>query len=53
MNTEPIKVNKKVIDILNMPRAERRRIARLNGYSNIPSIINVEVKKVEPELNGK
>lgn len=49
MNNEPIKVNKSVIDIMNMPRSERRRIARKNGYSNIPSIVNVQVKKVESE----
>lgn len=32
-----------------MPRSERRRIARLNGLKNIPSIDNVKVIKQPAE----
>lgn len=43
MKQEPIKVNRNIIDIMNMNREQRRRIARQNGLKNIPSIVNVQV----------
>lgn len=33
---------------MKLSRHDRRRIAKMNGLKNIPSIKNVEIKKLEP-----
>lgn len=47
MSNEPVKVNRQVLEVMNMNRKARRAIARQKGLKNIPSITNVMVTKVE------
>lgn len=53
---EPIQVTRNIIEVMSMNREQRRRIAKINGLKNIPSIENVSVRKAtkeEIENNGK
>lgn len=45
----PIKVNSNIVEVMKLSRHDRRRIAKLNGVKNIPSIKNVEIRKLTPE----
>lgn len=50
---EPVQVNRSVLEIMNMNREQRRRIAKMNGLKNIPSIVNVQVIKATPDMLKK
>jgi hypothetical protein len=47
----PLKINGRIVEIMKLSRHERRRIAKMNGLKNIPSIKNVEIRKLTPEEN--
>lgn len=43
---EPIIVNTSVLEVMGMNREHCRRIAKMNGLKNIPSIVNVKVTRI-------
>lgn len=45
MDNAPVQVNRNIIEVMKMNRADRRRIGRRHGVRTIPSIHNVVITK--------